>query len=121
VADHHPRDFEFMSSLAVRLADPAAQEVLTDAAAVSKAKSAEQETAGAVAESELAKEFASYGKRQELVGYIWLAVAAGLFAFTVFIAAGCIEAGRAGVQLVLACVAFVDCIAMPRSWCLLHS
>jgi hypothetical protein len=72
--------------LKLELANLTAQDVLTDAAAVSKAKAAQQETAGDIAESELAKEFASYGKRQELVGYAWLVAAVVLFAFTVFVA-----------------------------------
>jgi hypothetical protein len=80
------RDLDFLSSLAVRLAGPLAREVLTDAAAVSKARTAQQETAGAVAESELAREFADYGDRQARAGQRWLVAAIGLFAATVVVA-----------------------------------
>jgi hypothetical protein len=79
-------DLDFLSSLVVRLAGPLAREVLTDAAAVSKARTAQQETAGAVAESELAKEFADYGDRQARAGQRWLVAAIGLFAATVVVA-----------------------------------
>lgn len=60
--------------------------MLSDAEAVSQAKTAQQETAGDVAESELAKEFAAYGTRQERVGYIWLGFAVALFGATVVVA-----------------------------------
>jgi hypothetical protein len=53
-----------LASVRVGLADVAAREVLSDAAAVSEAKTAQQEAAGDVAESELAKWFAAYEKQQ---------------------------------------------------------
>jgi hypothetical protein len=80
------RDLEFLSSLAVRLAGPMARDVLTDAAAVSKAKTAQQETAGATAENELSKEFAKYGRWQQLAGYLWLLGALVLLTVAVVVA-----------------------------------
>ncbi len=77
---------EILASLRINLANVAALDVLSDAAAVSQAKTAQQETAGDVAESELAKEFAVYGNWQNRTGYIWLAAAVVLFAATVAIA-----------------------------------
>ena len=50
------------------------------------AKTAQQETAGDVAESELAKEFAAYADRQNRAGYLWLGAAVLLFATTVVVA-----------------------------------
>ena len=80
------RGTEILASLRINLANVAALDVLSDAAAVSQAKTAQQEAAGDVAESELAKEFAVYGNWQDRTGYIWLAAAVVLFAATVAIA-----------------------------------
>jgi hypothetical protein len=79
-------DSQFLATLTINLANLAATEVLSDAVAVSQAKIAQQETAGEVAESELAKEFAAYGSRQEWAGLIWLFGAIVLFGFTVVVA-----------------------------------
>ena len=77
---------EILSKLSIELAGLSAHDVLSDAAAISQARTETEETAGDVAESELAKEFTVYGKRQDVVGYIWLGFAVALFGVTVAVA-----------------------------------
>jgi hypothetical protein len=79
-------DASFLASVRVDLAEVAALGVLRDAAAVSEAKTAQQEAAGDVAESELAKWFAAYEERQNREGYLWFGGAVLLIAATVIVA-----------------------------------
>jgi hypothetical protein len=65
--------------------DRAAAALAAAVAAAAEARTAQEESAGDVAESELAKEFAEYGNRQQVTGYIWLAVAVVLFAAAVVV------------------------------------
>ena len=76
-----------LSELAMDLASVTALDAMDDLAAAAEAKTALQETAGDLAESELAKEFAGYGDLQQRTGYAWLVAAIALFGVALVVGA----------------------------------
>lgn len=78
--------FELERQMNSMLLRDSAKRAAADAESVSRTKEQVEQAAGEVAEVELAKEFAAYGKRQEQVSWIWFALAILLLAASVTVA-----------------------------------